>query len=632
MIVRFQQGGGLPPFVSHTPVNQAQEATPQPQPVESQDDESSKKSKSDDNKGELTKKDFFNMLKEIDGLPNDMGKIFNDIDNIFEEQELYEGTKQSNNSLFRMSTMILQKIKNAKFNKSEFDKSYAESKAKDSLAEIAITPFGKMVVKDQKGQMREVTTDEYYKNRDSLIPVTNSQLLTMRAQDPRLTFNNNILQTVENGIGMSKVQELIKAATVNLGHSKESQEGYANTNPDVQKGIEFLQDAAKRGANTNGMSIPDLYKAKYLTSNQAQQAQLAIQYILRMLPTNARTLLEFKTGNAKGVEQLITATIMSQTSNDFDFELDSESKKASANGKGSGDGSDDSTDAGKLSPVTRAILGDGDPSVMTFSPGVGNLGMEVNVTSNPIVDGDGNSMGQISMDKLMQSGYSGALDTRNATMGGQAIDASKLRNVIIEDGKINMGEWIIDKELASKGIISPDLKLVEKQQAIMKEIKKQNLDPHKKEDIEKINNLYTKANLPIKYNADGSIKFSNYQRFAMFQTVTLSKAFKHPDQLVRNKWADELQDDEEEDMLDMFADIRNKKKDDMDYDKNNWYDFNGHDSMYRGIVFMPVSNNVLAAMSGDKTKLTSDQRNNIRAHQYQADNMIKFKPQGGLDS
>lgn len=629
MMIRFQQGGGLPPLVSYTPVNQAKETPPQPQPVESQDDESSKKSKSDDNKGELTKRDVFNMLKEIDGLPNDMGKIYNDIDNMFEQQELYEGTKQSNNSLFRMSTIISQKIKIAKFNKGEFDKSYAESKAKDSLAEIAITPFGKLVVQDSKGQLREVSVEEFYKNRDSFVPITNSQLLTMRYQDPRMVFNNKILQTVENGIGMSAVQELIKKASVQLGTSKESQEGYVNTNPQVSQGIEFLKDAVAKGANPNGMSIADLYKASYLTSQQAQQAQLAIQYILNMLPVNARTLLEFKTGSAKGVEALIVSNIMSQVNTDFQFKLDSESSKSkSSKGSGSDDTNDD---AGKLSPVARAVLGDGEQSTLLFSPEMGNLGLRVNVTTNPIVDPEGNPMGQITMDKLLKSGYDGALDSRNATMGGQVINTIQFSKVFIEDGKINMAEWIIDPVQARSGIIAPDLNLLEKQKVIQQKIKDQRLDPSKPQDIEKINKLYTSANLPIKYNKDGSVNYSNYRRFAMFQTVTSSLAFKHPDQLIRNKWATELDEDEVDTALDSFATATGKKVDDIEFDKNNWYDFNGHDSMYRGIVFMPVTSNMLAAMGGDKSKITQEQRENIRANQHRSDNMQKFQPQGGLD-
>jgi len=46
----------------------------------SEDTESKKaKKSSDDEKGDLTKKDFFNMLKEVDGLPNDMTRIFHNI-------------------------------------------------------------------------------------------------------------------------------------------------------------------------------------------------------------------------------------------------------------------------------------------------------------------------------------------------------------------------------------------------------------------------------------------------------------------------------------------------------------------------------------------------------------------------
>jgi hypothetical protein len=41
-------------------------------------------------------------------------------------------------------------------------------------------------------------------------------------------------------------------------------------------------------------NISDLYKYKYLTKSQAEQAKKAIQYIYQTLPNNAKTLLKMK--------------------------------------------------------------------------------------------------------------------------------------------------------------------------------------------------------------------------------------------------------------------------------------------------------------------------------------------------
>ena len=83
-------------------------------------------------------------------------------------------------------------------------------------------------------------------------------------------------------------------------------------------GLSFLQKAAKAvndAGITDNMSIADYYQAGYLTEDQAQQAQLALQYLWSALPTNAKSLLQVKGGSPKGAEALLQSIVFSKNSN-----------------------------------------------------------------------------------------------------------------------------------------------------------------------------------------------------------------------------------------------------------------------------------------------------------------------------
>ena len=76
IIPKFQGGGGFESlFTTYVPV-QAPQKTRSAQTSQS---ERSSRQNSDDDKGKLTEKDFFSMLKDIDGIPKEMQSIVSDL-------------------------------------------------------------------------------------------------------------------------------------------------------------------------------------------------------------------------------------------------------------------------------------------------------------------------------------------------------------------------------------------------------------------------------------------------------------------------------------------------------------------------------------------------------------------------
>ena len=108
IVPKFQGGGISSLFSTYTPLPQEkQQVAPR---VSSKEDNSDKK--------ELTEKDFFSMLKDIDGLPNEMLDIVSDLMATFQLKNL---TGIDTDDLATNYLSSLYKIRVAAQNKKKYD-------------------------------------------------------------------------------------------------------------------------------------------------------------------------------------------------------------------------------------------------------------------------------------------------------------------------------------------------------------------------------------------------------------------------------------------------------------------------------------------------------------------------------
>ena len=142
IIPKFQRGGGFEAlFTTYVPSQvQAPRQALEQQPT------SQSRSTSEEEKGKLTEKDFFNMLKDIDGLPNEMGELITNLTNTFRLSSL---TGIDTGDLATTYLSSLYKIRIAAQNKKRYDSALEEASKRGSLAEPAISMDGKLVVQTQ---------------------------------------------------------------------------------------------------------------------------------------------------------------------------------------------------------------------------------------------------------------------------------------------------------------------------------------------------------------------------------------------------------------------------------------------------------------------------------------------------
>ena len=446
---KYQAGGGLP-FVSFTPVFASSEKGAP----------AATSAKASDN--DLTSKDILELLKDMDGLPSDMQVIVSSLKN-FELSDQMDplGLSSSSNIASRYISLI-NKIKVAKFNRDEYNNAFNQLKGNGGLNEYAVTSEGLLIGTNKDGDFEYFTPDQVNQGdprTQGYSLLTNSNLLYLRANSVDAAFNHQLTTFAQNGIGMEVITKQINDIISGLGSTKESEEGFVQMGQKgrIIEGLKFLQKAAQEVGDdsiSDTMSVADYYQAGYLTEEQAQQAQLALNYIWGALPANAQSLLQVKGGGAKGAQALIQSLVYSKTSTNTQFKATP--KKMSKGASGSKDGADEL----KLTPVQMMQVGYTDHMPVTLQRGTA-YATQVNAQVLPITDINKKSLGITTLDKVAESTFGGALDMNNVTMGSQSIDPQALQNVQIDATNLYVMNLPIDRS-APDGTIRPDLSWMKK--------------------------------------------------------------------------------------------------------------------------------------------------------------------------
>lgn len=568
---------------------------------------------SDSESGRISEKDLFTMLKDIDGLPNEIDSIVKKISYLY-------NTTTSSRSLATMYASVIGEVKKAKFNKSEFDNAYNLVKEKEGLNEFAITESGQLLAYNRDSELVTVDIKEYMQNKSDYQPITNSNLLWLRSHDPQFRSNNKILEIVSNGIGITQVAKYIKDALPTLEENVRSQEGLTAKQGDkIAKGLAVL-DKASDYITEQGMTVDGLYKTKIITKEQHQQAQAALNYIYSMLPENAKAVLQLHSGNSKNPEkgalqvisQLITASTGStiETSAEFlpDLNIDG-SKKLSEKDlldiekakvdllkaqKELASGSSD-LEKDKLSVAEQWYRGYGYGEMFRINDGT-NFAFDVYSTTMPIVEKDGTPIeAGSSFAKLQSTQYGGLLQLNKATMGGAKIGEHARDQVILANNEIRS----IDYPTDASG--NPDFseKTISQYKQFQAKVKNAGInlsDPNSvKQNAGKINAILRECNLNAAYDAEGNLVQGNWKRFGVVEVVAPDNALSGD---VNLKILKEITDQK---TIDSWKKKIEKSMDGkLDFDDNNWWSWleGNYNRMLQGTVWMPLNENSFNAAAG----------------------------------
>lgn len=592
MILKLQEGGFVPPFVSYTPVIVQDKRT-----LDSVEEES-KDSTTKSATGDITMKDTLKMIQDmIKGLPSDQAVAINQIMPLF-QAPLSKWAPQSSQDLATKYLYALNTLSNLEFNKSQYDAALDIAKSKDSLNEAAITSTGYVYcvnVKD-KNDFKLLRPEDIAKNRNYR-PITNQDLLYMRANNKDLAFNNEILGAVNGSTSMKEIINVIKTITANLGSSTQDSTLYASTpSGTVINSLNTIKEILQNQPDKVDLTLQDLYKHNEKSSSQLAQAEHALNWLYRQLSDNQRALLKLKTPNGtdKEVKQLMYEVVASSLSDSMTTNweliggptLKTKSKQENA--------TKDSTDE-KVNFLTNLLTTQGasNESPITIDRGDG---VQLNVRGSffNLIPNEKNQepiTNTSIADMLAKSGIQRLATNLHAiTFGDQKISMEQLNNVAY----LNSG--CVRANLPKNDDGSVDLSVLDKFNQAMNEIKLLGNNPNK----QKIADIINKYRLNSYILSNGAANPQTCGAFIITEGYTNEDVIDAKgSKFIKNKKLT----DEQESLINSAINF-SKDKNDKKFDISGWFT-----DTYKAAIYIPITNNLNSALQN--SGLDQDEADNL---------------------
>lgn len=480
--------------------------------------------------------------------------------------------------------------------------------------EAAFTTDGHMFV-HQGGEEKISIIHPSQFNRKEDIPVTNAELLYLRANDPKMAFNDVALTSLTAATSMKEIRDIISDATARLNTITTENEHFIN--PSAPNGQEALQELAAANITQDditSMDVGTLLKVKLKNSSNRNAIAYAIKSVEAQLNPQQRALLQLRAkeiGGKTTAESIIVEYINSMLKSEQSFTLGFE-KTATASSTSSksktGSGKEESLDDTNLPPVVEWMAGRGEINMHRISNGSrGSLfvpGNEMTITH-------GNQpSGIMNLYELGTSSFAGALKLDQATVGGVQINMAKRQHVLVDGNAIYNMILPVDQAALAQNIIRPDFEAMDRFNAAWKELKAMGIDGSRPEHAAKINQVFQSYNLPGIYvgirNGEPTIDVTQYRRFGVIDGYVDGAVL--GDGATFNSALTKVEGNEAEALLKQF------KAHYKGYKGNERGGFMGlfaDPDLYKAAVFIPIRDSYVNAYAGSGRNLSAGESSDI---------------------
>lgn len=600
---KFQRGGGFDQFfTTYTPVEIQSQQGRSSQQSSRQTDRSEESTK-----GRLTEKDFFEMIKDIDGLPNEMNALVTNLMNTFQLDRM---SGQSTGDLATKYLSNLYQIKTLAQNKKKYDEAVATAQKNGAMAEPAISMDGKLIVQNKEnGSLNAISIDKYYKNRDDYAIITVSNLANMRAYSPSLARSQEAIDIINNSMGYEAFQELLSKSTQSLGSSENSRNGFFSAEGQASKGLELLQQLSNddRVQDLGSITAQGLYEYKIIDKSQLNQINALTSYITTLLPDRAKTWAAIKTGQSdknQATKDLVFTYLLGRSNNTHTVNIQYKESKQSKESNSSNNSNED-TKMTYLTAIQNGYGGRKETKSINFG---NNTSFNVTGTSyGAFLDQDGKTLINTNLlDLISKTGISNLTNPQSITFGDNLINSNSLQKVAVEN---NGGFWAVLPCIKQGNKVIPNFPLISKFSDVVQEVLNESNDSTSPEDKQQLleKKLQEYPELQELLNMSGNLDPSKVQAFFIVDGLASDNnfTFKNNDGSEISGQSNPLiQPTDNQNDLDYFKSVTNDK----DFDENSlWMSdwFGMYDTLYKSKVFIPIqTNNRLAAIifSGQKIK------------------------------
>lgn len=568
IIPKYNSGGSFYSVYTATPttkqVQEKQQVTEQKEPKESED------------KGKLTEKDLFSMIKDLDGIKIDMNKFATKMSNML---SIYNLVGLDNDDIKNMFMRSLVQIRVMNNDKKLFDKAIEESRKSGGLDDVAINNEGELIVQDGTGELHTISLDEYMGNQNNYHLLTNSNLAWLRNN---YTQDNDIIDVIDSSIGVNSFMDLLNKAKSNLGSYKYSETGLMDEQ--ALLGLQYIKDLPDdKKREVLKQALDGVYSYEQSQDSNIKQVDSLINYFTNMLSQKYKTWAAIKLNNPNPEEaarQLVTQYLGSSYKNDNSYKVFYKGTEEKLT-KGGNSSSEDKTKI--MNAPTKFLAGLGDSQTLHINVG-NNDSIIAKTNTMPYTKANGDYVGSNSTLQTVSEGqYNPILDLQNVTIGGVHVDSSKFSKIVLLDGKATSIDFPYKEE---NGNIVPNfnIKLVASYNKANEELAKLGITPDKiKANKDKVNAIYRKYGLDPGYDSEGVA--TKWRRFAVSNAYVDSTTIE-ADELDDNPLLKEIKDDKTVDNL--IAITKNE-----DFSKG-WF---SSDKYYQGTVWIPIKVNYQSALA-----------------------------------
>ena len=625
VIPKFQQGGGFDDlFTEYRPIQ-----TEAPRRSQRRDPRGEGHSRgSNDEKGKLTEKDLFNMIKEIDGLPNEMRSLVTNLMNTFQMSSL---TGTDINSLATTYLQNLYQLKIAQQNKTKYDEALKNAQQNGAMQEPAISPDGKLIVQTEDGQVRTVGLETYFNNKEKYSPLTVSNVAHLRAYDQDFNNNQTSFDIINNSMGFEAFQKLIDSAKINLGSSEYSRNGYFSAEGQASKGLELLRSLQQNDQvqAMGSVTAEGLYEYKIIDKDQLQQIKALTSYISTLFPDRAKTWAAWKLQTPdknKATQDLILQYLIGGQTTSHSFDINYKGTMNHVTGKGSGSGKQEDPKEGFWRQIQSGKGGDDSTLNLMIDRGTMSVdGKFYGATPGP---NQNCSLG----DYLTQSGVGYMVkDPKSITFGDVRLSTDSFNDVMVN---VNSGAYVVTLPVKDGKVWT---EAVEVFSTFNDELKKSNLDPSTPEYQRKAQELLKQPEYislaPI-MQSNGELKPNNSGQFLVLEGIASSKTRGISSQSGNKESIDEFNTnfivnagDDDELYRILETGLSNKDRGEYKLDHNiAWWN---NDKIYKGNIYIPLTTNPINAMNADGNEIKES-----RAYTYEQAQQVwnKQNTQGSVDS
>lgn len=222
------------------------------------------------------------------GLPNEVQQFELKLASL--QRKIDSGVRVSSTELALLRSEANRIIKQSQY----LDKSIEYAQKNESLGDIAIDQNGYIFALDAEGKVKKVEFKKYDTNNFQAL--TYGELAELRRNSPELVNNYDIIQTIGSSIGVQKINDFIQNILSKVGESQNKQEAYETLGALLGKANVKQMSQQEYNAIVGLSQVYDKMGAdavfKTVTSQKGSNTNMALQYIMSILPKNMRAQLQ----------------------------------------------------------------------------------------------------------------------------------------------------------------------------------------------------------------------------------------------------------------------------------------------------------------------------------------------------